>query len=256
MRFKFVSLNLWFGGILLDDVIAFLEKEDADVVVLQEVFQTNDKKLPAHYRTLESLNSRLNYPYQDFAPAVLDAYPWGNILNGNAILSRFPIKEKTVTFFDQTLDLNNSRKPFDPKEFPLTPRNLQHAVLEVADTELNVFNLQGVWDLDGDHVSPQREKMSQTIREQTSGKSHVIVAGDTNARYTNPVMRKLEDNLTNVFSDSLSTTFNMRRKTDPGYASSVVDMIYVSRDITTLASECPDVDISDHLPLVAEFEIQ
>lgn len=72
MTFKFISLNLWIGGILLDDIIAFLKAQDADIVALQEVLKTDDQKLPAHYRSLESLNAELNYPYQDFAPAILD----------------------------------------------------------------------------------------------------------------------------------------------------------------------------------------
>ncbi len=255
MKFKFVCLNLWFGGILLDNVLDFLKQQDADVVVLQEVFQSDDNALPAHYRTLEALNERLNYPYQDFAPAVLDAYPWGKIPNGNAVLSRFPIKNRSVTFFDQEYDVNDPRAPFDPAGFPTTPRNLQRVVLETDAGELNIFNLQGVWDLDGDNPSPQRQKMSQTIIEQTTGKQHVIVAGDTNAKYTNPVMRRLEESLTNVFGDSLTTSFNMRRKSDPGYATAVVDMIYASKDLVIVDRNCPDVDVSDHLPLVATFEL-
>ncbi len=97
--------------------------------------------------------------------------------------------------------------------------------------------------------------MSQTIIEQTAGKQHIIVAGDTNAKYTNPVMRKIEENLTNVFGDSLTTSFNMRRKTNPGYGTAVVDMIYASNDLTILDRDCPEIDVSDHLPLVTTFEI-
>ncbi len=144
MKFKFVCLNLWCGGILLDNVLEFLKAQDADIVVLQEVLQTEDPAVPSHYRSLETLNQKLSYPYQDFAPAILDAYPWGNILNGNAVLSRFPIKERTVTFFAEELDLNDPRSPFDPTGFPTTPRNLQHVVLETSAGDLNVFNLQGV----------------------------------------------------------------------------------------------------------------
>jgi endonuclease/exonuclease/phosphatase family metal-dependent hydrolase len=255
MEFKFVCLNLWFGGILFDDVLAFLKQQDADVVALQEVFQSDDKKLPAHYRSLESLNQQLHYPHQRFAPAVLDAYPWGNILNGNAVLSRFPIKEQNVTFFGEPLDMDDPRTPFDPKGFPTTPRNLQHVVLNTRAGELDVFNFQGVWDLDGDNASPQRQKMSETIIQQIAGKQRVIVAGDTNARYTNPVMRSIENHLVNVFGDSLTTSFNMRRKSDPGYGTSVVDMVYASKNLSVASYECPNVNVSDHLPLVVRFKV-
>lgn len=229
MKIKFISLNLWFGGLLLDDILDFLEKENADIIALQEVFDTQDPKLPAHYRSLEALQARLHYPHQDFAPAVLDKFPWGNIKNGNAILSRFPIHNREVTFFDQAFDEEHPRSPFDPKFYPITPRNLEHVMLETPAGEVNIFNLQGVWDLDGDSVSPQRQKMSDTILHAIKSKSNVIVAGDTNAKYTNPAMRAIEKHLTNVFGDSLATTFNMKRKDNPGYAKAAVDMIYQSR---------------------------
>lgn len=256
MNIKFVTLNLWHGGILFDEVVRFLKQQDADIVALQEVFNTDDQKLPVHFRSIESLRAQLDYPYYDFAPAVLDKWLYGNILNGNAVLSRFPIKERQVTFFDHELDMDNPRDPSDARWFPVTPRNLQHVTLQMQTHEINVFNLQGVWDLDGDNVSPQRQKMSNTILKKIEGKSHVIVAGDTNAKYTNPVMRAIEDKLTNVFGDSLTTSFNMRRKDNPGYATAVVDMIYVSDDFDIVSRECPDVDISDHLPLITTLDIK
>lgn len=255
MTFKFISLNLWFGGILLDDIVDFLKEQNADIVVLQEVFESEDKKLPPHYRSIESLQAALHYPYSDFAPAVYDKFPWGGVLNGNAVLSRFPITNRNVIFFDHDLDMENPRSPFDPQFFPITPRNLQHVSLETTAGELNVFNLQGVWDLDGDNVSPQRQKMSDAILHAISGKQNVIVAGDTNAKYTNPVMRAIETQLTNVFGDSLETSFNMKRKDNPGYATAVVDMIYADKNLGITSRLCPNIDISDHLPLVATFDI-
>ena len=254
MKLKVVCLNVWIGGVLHDDIIDFLRTQDADIIALQEVLQSDDKKLPIQFRTLDGLE-QLGYLYQEFAPAMIDRFPWGDIPNGNAVLSKLPIKAQEVTFFDGTLSPDTPRSPFDPASFPITPRNLQHVVIDADGTEVNLFNFQGVWDLDGDNVSPQRQKMSDTILCETTGKQHVIVTGDTNARHTNPVMRKLEENLTSVFGDSLTTSFNMRRKSNPGYATSVVDLMYVSDDLTVVSKSCPDVDISDHLPLVVELEV-
>lgn len=253
MKLKVVCLNLWIGGVLLGDIISFLKQQDADIVALQEVLQSNDKTLPIQYRSLDGLE-QLGYAYQQFAPAMIDRFPWGDIPNGNAVLSKLPITAHDVTFFDKTFDPDTPRMPFDPAAFPVTPRNLQHVVIDAGGTDVHLFNLQGVWDLDGDNVSPQRQKMSDTILRETAGKQHVIVTGDTNAKHTNPVMRKLEENLTNVFGDTLTTSFNMRRKSNPGYATSVVDLMYVSDDFTIVSKNCPDVDISDHLPLVVELE--
>lgn len=253
MKLKVVCLNLWIGGVLFDNIIDFLREQGADIIALQEVLQSDDSTLPVQYRSLDGL-AQLGYKYQQFAPAMIDQFPWGEVPGGNAVLSKFPIKAQEVTFFDETHGPSTRRLPFDPASFPVTPRNLQHVVINADGIEVNLFNFQGVWDLDGDSPSPQRQKMCQTIIEQTANKQHVIVTGDTNAKYTNPVMRKLENNLTNVFGDSLTTSFNMHRKSNPGYASAVVDLMYISNDFTVASRACPDVDISDHLPLVVELE--
>lgn len=255
MTLKFISLNLWIGGLLFDEILKFLEKEDADIVVLQEAMEAKADKLPAHYYSIESLQTRLNYPYTDFAPTLVNKFPWVQVTEGNAVLSRFPIKDRGVAYFEKPFDENELRNIFDPSTYATTPRNLEHVVLETPAGDVNVFNFQGVWDLDGDNVSPQRERMRDVILREIEGKSNVILAGDTNAKYTNPVMRDIEKQLTNVFGDSLRTSFNMRRKDNPGYASAVVDMIYISPNIKILEKSCPDVDISDHLPLVANLEL-
>ncbi|HEU5122000.1 MAG TPA: endonuclease/exonuclease/phosphatase family protein [Candidatus Saccharimonadales bacterium] len=255
MKLKVITLNLWIGGLLFDEIVAFLEKEAADIVMLQEVMETKDTKLPAHYYSIESLQAKLNYPYTDFAPTLVNKFPWVKVTEGNAVLSRFPIKDRGVAYFEAPFDESNLRNIFDPSTYATTPRNLEHVVLDTPAGDINVFNFQGVWDLDGDNVSPQRERMRDVILQEIDGKQNVILAGDTNAKHTNPVMRDIEKQLTNVFGDSLTTSFNMRRKDNPGYATAVVDMIYVSPDISVLEKSCPDIDISDHLPLIATLEI-
>jgi len=255
VRIKFVSLNLWIGGVLFEGIVDFLKEQDADIVVLQEVQQSEDTTLPVQYRSLSALRAELGYPYNDFAQILTDEFPWGNIPSGNAVLSKYPITSSRVVYFDNEERAATPRMPFDPESWPVTPRALQHVTIEAQDKVMNILNLQGVWDLDGDHVSPQREKMRDVILQTAAGKSHVIIAGDTNAKVSNPVMQDIEKEYINVFGDTLKTTFNMRRKDNPGYATAVVDLIYTSHDIKTVKADCPDVDISDHLPLVAEFEI-
>lgn len=255
MTIKFACLNLWWGGNLMDGILDFLESTDADIIALQEVFEnTEDPTLPGRYRSIQTIQDRLHYPHSDFAPAMLDVYPEAEVLNGNAVLSRFPVKDRKVTFFDTPFE---RRDGLDVSAFPTTPRNLQHLTLHTDSGDINLFNFQGVWDMDGDNFSEQRKKMSDTIIRETAGKQRVIVAGDTNARPTNLAMRALETeaHLTNIFGETLKTTFNMRRKDDLGYASSVVDLIYISHDVKPVAYACHDVDISDHLPLTATFEI-
>ncbi len=98
--------------------------------------------------------------------------------------------------------------------------------------------------------------MSDKIIEAITDVPNVILGGDTNARPTNKAMMAIEEHLDSVFGTELTTTFNMERKHNPGYATSVVDMLFVSSNISVQSHSCPDVDISDHLPLIVTFKVQ
>ncbi len=38
MKLKVICLNIWIGGIFFDEIVDFLQKEDADILLLQEVY--------------------------------------------------------------------------------------------------------------------------------------------------------------------------------------------------------------------------
>jgi endonuclease/exonuclease/phosphatase family metal-dependent hydrolase len=253
MTVKVVCLNLWLGGRLMDGIIDFLRQQDADILLLQEVFASDDPKAPANYRSLETITEQLPFRYSDFAPALVDNMPEGKVLSGNAVLSKFPIIDKDVIFFRESF--SERPHPEDPQYMPSSPRNLQHVELETPAGKLNVYNFQGVWDLDGDNYSDRREEMSQKIITAVEGKKNVILAGDTNAQPTNKAMKDIEQHLRSAFGTELKSTFNMKHKTNPGYATARVDMIFTSPGIKALEKQCHDVDVSDHLPLSATLEI-
>jgi endonuclease/exonuclease/phosphatase family metal-dependent hydrolase len=252
MTIKVVSLNIWFGGLLQDKVMAFLEAQDADIVVLQEVFNGEDPTLAVQHRTVQVLKERLGLPYEKFAPEYRDYDQTGGKAQvGNAIFSRFPITSSTITaFIPYTEDYRDV-----PGNIHNCPCSLQHATLDTPVGKVNVFNIHGVWDLNGDNLSPLRQKMSNLVIDAIKDKKNVILAGDTNAKPTNKAMIAIEQHLKSVFGHELTTTFNMRHKDNPGYATAVVDMMFVSPNIQVIEHECPDVDVSDHMPLRATLEI-
>jgi len=254
MIIKVVSLNLWHGGALFDDILPFLAEQDADIVLLQEVFNGEDRELPAQRRSMQILREKLNYPYDDFAAAFRDFdHTNGKAQRGDAILSKLPITARNNVFFSEGGYSETYRDV--PGNYANCPRELEHVTLQTEVGKIDIFNLQGIWDMDGDNDSPARQKMSETILREIADKKYVILGGDTNARPTNPAILRIEKELKNVFAGELTSTFNMRRKTNPGYATSVVDMVLVSPNITVLEKSCPDIDVSDHLPLIATFEL-
>jgi endonuclease/exonuclease/phosphatase family metal-dependent hydrolase len=249
MKIKVISLNLWHGGELMDNILAFLKEQNADFLMLQEVYNGGDPVLERKFRSVEVLKQELGYENSDFAPSYRDFdLTNGQAQRGNAVLSKFPILDRETVYF--SIPYNETYRD-TPENFKNCPRNLEYVKLRSQAGEINVFNVHGPWDLAGDDYSQQRQDMEQTILKGIEGKSHVIVGGDTNATANNPVIKNLNNKLTNVFGNELTTTFNMRHKTDVRYATAAVDYIFVSEDFEVIEKSCPDVDVSDHFPLIA-----
>ena len=97
--------------------------------------------------------------------------------------------------------------------------------------------------------------MSRTIVESVKDMDRVILAGDFNLPPQNETIRNIEKHLTSVFGDALITTFNMKRKENPDYGKVAVDMIFASKNLKIIKRISPQVDVSDHLPLVCVVEV-
>lgn len=250
MTLSFLTLNIWKGN-LLASVISFLEKENPDIVTLQEVFNGSDPSLDERFRSFSLIKERLDFPQAVFSPAFLDVANEIKVENGNAIYSKYPIVSTETRFYD----IPYGNYVDGPDTYARCPRNLQEVRVKLSDGRiLHVFNTQGIWGLDGAD-NQRRFEMSQTIVKAVSGKTPTILAGDFNLQPTTQTIRNIEKELCNVFKGELTSTFNMKRKENLGYKTAVVDMVFVSKDIRMLSNSCPQIDVSDHLPLCCRFEV-
>ncbi|MFI5270827.1 MAG: endonuclease/exonuclease/phosphatase family protein [Candidatus Saccharimonadales bacterium] len=257
MKLKIITLNVWHGGRLWDETIEFLKHEDPDILLMQEVFNHHDPSLEPRFRTMDEFNKIFEFVDSDFAPSCMFVEDFGKVESGLAIFTKLPIvKRYEPIFFNEPFNDNYVDDENGP---PTAPRNLQHIVIDVHDISLDVLNLQGVWDLDGENDSQRRLHMSQIIVDAIKDKQNVVLGGDTNVRPNTQTIRNIEKHLNNVFGHELKTTFNVSRKDNPklkaGYAESVVDMFFVSPHLRVVDHYCPDVDVSDHLPLVITLDI-
>ncbi len=252
MKIKVLSLNIEHGGVLMDALVPFLQAAGADILLLQEI-HSGARRLPPRLRTLQYFGGLFDYPFVDFMPQYrdFDNTGDGSSYSGIAIMSRFPILSARHCYFDYPYT-EDYRDSFEQAKYH--PAALQAVQLNIGGQTVWAANVHGPWHLAGEEPTERRERMAEAIAEATAGKEKVIVAGDTNAKPHNPVFAKLE-HLNSVFGGSLRTTFNMRRKTLPGYAEAAVDMMWVSPAVKVWEKDCPPADVSDHLPLCAVLEV-
>lgn len=250
MKLKFITLNVWYGGKLFDEVVTFLKKENPDILAIQEAYDEKDEHLDRAYRTLAVLSKELRLAYSSFAPEFRLHINGSSAVMGNAILSRFQMKEMGAVFFRELFgDIYGSVRA----EIPFYPRNLQHVMVDVHGRMLHVFNTHGVWGEDG-LDNPRRLEMGRKIVQQVQGKERVVLSGDFNVNQGTKTIGMLAEVLKDVFEGELITSFNMKQKSGQGFGTAVVDRIFVSDDIHVLEHYRPDVNVSDHMPLVVELE--
>lgn len=251
MQLKYLTLNIWKGGMLFDAIVDFIKQENPDIIAMQEVYNGEDKHLEKRFRSVSELKKETNYPFAEFSAALFDKT--SSTQRGNAVFSHFPIIEQQTTFFDipyKTVDTENDKE----KDFLSYPYNLQHVKIDLHGTTLNVFNTHGIWGTHGADT-PRRLQMGEIIANAVKDKNNVILSGDFNLLPITQTVAKIEKHLKNVFKNELTTTFNMKHKTKEGYATAAVDMIFVSPDVRVIEHYMPEVDVSDHMPLVCIVEI-
>lgn len=256
ITFKFLTLNVCHGGILMDNMLEFLAQEQADIMVFQEVNESDNQAAPINFHT--------NVPLQKCFPShnlVFDKglelnYIKDNVLTkqGNTTLSLFPVIRHELIYFNSSFAQFDSPLPGDKPDYRLYPKYMQKSWLDLEGRELLVINLHGAWDYHGNDT-PERLMMTQTILSHAKESEYVIIAGDSNARYQTKTIQNLMSQYPSVLSSTPVSTFNMRRKSDPGYGQAAVDILLTSRSLHVVSSACPDVDVSDHFPLQAILKI-
>lgn len=94
--------------------------------------------------------------------------------------------------------------------------------------------------------------MINSINSWVTDKNLAIVAGDSNAKPDNPCWQNLSSRLIFVLPTNLRTTFNMKRKTNSGYATAPVDVFFCAGTQGARA-QLLQVDVSDHFPIRVEL---
>ena len=241
---KLLQANIW-GGRLQNQLAEIVSAQNVDFLCLQEAVSTKGDALI--FATIEDIGKEAGFDYVFFSP-VFDF----NLMQkkagfGNAILSKYPIKDKKTVFTRL-----EHRDDFDFDLHDYNIRNFQHAVVEVEGKQLHLLNHHGHHvpeHKNGDEETMRQCKIIADYAESLDGP--VLLTGDFNL---SPNSESLEQ--INKVLDNLSALFKLETTRTPlTHKTEVCDYIFASKDIRVKSFEALDEIFSDHKGLVLEFEI-
>lgn len=256
---RLLSLNIW-GGKLFEPLITFLKEESSgiDIFCFQEVFSTLSGRTESH-EGRANVFSEIAKSLPDFAgyfQAHHDYHDYSgrvdfHISYGLAIFIR---KNFTVTTTGDFF-VNANRNVFAPEPdiFSPAPRNLQYLQFQQQNSLFSIVNFHGIW-IKNSHKydTPERLEQSRRVRSIVDlMPERKILCGDFNLLPATRSYGILKEEMVDMIekytiSSTRSSLYTKNEK--------MANYMLVSPDIRVHDFTVPNVTVSDHLPLILDFE--
>ncbi len=239
---KLISLNIW-GGKVFGPLASFLKEQASttDIFCFQEVFQEANK---AVYE-----GARLNI-FSEISQIIPESKGYFSPCQDNFGLGCF-VKNRKAEVEDAFVygELNSMVEG----NTSTLPRNIQSIRIPGLDKKFTVFNYHGIWrpgskDDDADRIATS-EKI-KSIMKKSSGEK--ILCGDFNLLPDTKSLGILEDGMTNLIKQ-----FNIKSTRSTLYTKEhkFADYMIVSKGVKVKDYKVPEITVSDHLPMILEFEL-
>lgn len=259
---KLISLNTW-GGKEFTALIQFIKKhsKDTDIFCFQEMVHTEDKieKYPKIRPNLLEEFTKILADFQVFYFPVVSGFDFdGNKVNFNLSFGQATFIKNSITVISQKDYIINKEgySGILKKDFSNLPTPLQYIRISINNKEFAIFNFHGT-PLPGNKLDTiRRLKESRVakkiIDEETCAK---IVVGDFNLLPQTRSIKIFTKNLTNLITQfQIATT---RSTLSPfwgtGEFQKFADYTLVSPNIKVINFQVPNIPISDHLPMILQF---
>lgn len=248
---KLIQLNIWQGR-LLGQALKFLEREQPDFVCLQEVYSAPSRPdlfdVFRHFGTLEAIKAALpNYDCY-FSPTYDVRVLGETVRYGNAILSKFPLRDQE-TFF-----ISGEHKTIETFQ-QINVRNLQRVRVEFDENRsFSLINHQGFWDANPLGNEQSVEKMRHVAGIVGETERPIIFCGDLNISPASPALRVFDKlKLRNLTVErGVTTTLSSVHRAGVGV---VCDYIFSSPEIAVRDFGVSEELISDHKAMGIEFDV-
>jgi endonuclease/exonuclease/phosphatase family metal-dependent hydrolase len=244
---KLIQLNIWQGR-LLRQALAYLEQEKPDLICLQEVY-SSQIDLPGYefLCSFEKIQAVLPDFHNFFSPCYEMSILDRTFEFGNALFSRYPLSDKKTFFICQNYQSFTS---FD--NYSSNIRNLQLATIDLPEKKFWIANHHAYWEINPMGSDTSVHSMEKVAGHLKTFSRPLVFAGDLNVISESPAMRPIQDQLLDLTQQyALPTTLSEFGKV----ANVACDHICISEGIAVQSFKSGKTLVSDHLPLILEFDL-
>ena len=245
----------------------FLKEQQSDILCLQEITRALEKSVQKDYVTKDIVDDATphlssfffgpnsimgNFKQKNFHGKELYTFEFGGLMEfGNYTKSRYKITKAQNVFVQNCFTYATDGSKWPEEDF----RAVLVSDHVIDGKKLRVLNYHGVWTRNklGNELSLQANKIINKLALQAEGE--VIICGDFNLFPETPSMKvfgKKFESLVDTFA--ISTTRPASNELNH-HKRNVVDYVLVSKGVTVKNFHVPKSDVSDHLPLILDFEL-
>lgn len=262
---RLVNFNI---GIKIDnaeEAAKFILSQRPDIVAFQEIVRHLDESVFDMYKSKQKVESVIGkmLPNTFFGPQwIADAMRKngkihrdfnGHVEQGNEVLSRFPILSATNEHYYKQYALELEWANFHAEDHP---RSVQVVELDVNGTRLQILNVHGTYSKDKKDSKRTLDQNRYILKAAKRKNIPTIIVGDFNLFPGTQSMAILSAEFRDLITEyGISSTRPAFQDDGTDRGSTVVDYIFVDKNIAVNGFGVVDVDISDHLPLVLDFDI-
>jgi exonuclease III len=246
---KLITLNIW-GGVVYKPLLKFIKKysSEIDIFCFQEVF--SGEKTARVYLGKVQLNifSEMQNILPDFNGHHASAQE-GDV-GGLAIFIKKSIAANKIEHIVVFEESNVGMEETDEKYFSMG-RDLQRLEFNHSDKTYIILNFHGMWVASGKRNTEKRMEQSEKIRKIfDESKGSKILCGDLNQIPNTTSMSILNKGNRNLIQEyEIDSTRSSLYKKSEKFA----DYVIVSQDVEVKDFRVLKEEVSDHLPLLLEF---
>ncbi|MEI6183844.1 MAG: endonuclease/exonuclease/phosphatase family protein [Polynucleobacter sp.] len=244
MKFSVLQWNIWYKEDLLK-VAEFIKSTKADVICLQELSIDNpDQTVKDGVRHIAE---KLGY-YIQKCEISIDA---SEMKLANAIFSKYPIKNSRNVWIN---------KPTGSGHYDDEYRAYVEAELDIDGNTVTVGTVHMSYTNAFKPTGRKLEETKSLISAIQNNKSSFILTGDFNAKPDSEVIESISELLENAGPNSKENTWTTKPFSYDGFEANTLDLrfdyIFSTCDLVVKQIEVLKTELSDHLPILAEFELQ